>query len=67
MTAEKHIKKKERLNLALSGNLKNVSNRIEEILVKNNLDSTPEIAFDVFVYTLERMHLERFNHQKFEL
>ena len=44
MNAEKHIKSKERLELALNGKLEEISNNAEKMLMENNLDSTPENA-----------------------
>ncbi len=67
MNAEKYVKNEKRLNQALNGNLKNITNDIEEVLKKYSIDLMPELAFDVFCFTLETLHLDKFNSQKFVL
>lgn len=67
MDAEKHIKKKERLDQALNGELSAFVEAIKELLKTYNLDLTPGIALDAFTYTLEELHLEKLNVPEWKL
>ncbi len=62
MEAEKYLATKERLSLAVNGEneLKTIVTDITKVLSAHNLDLQPETAFDVMVFTLETLHLERF-------
>ena len=67
MTAEHYIQEKDRLSQAMNGQdrlLEAVSD-ITKALSKYNLDIMPETAFDVMRFTLETIHLEKFNPEKF--
>lgn len=59
MDAARHLRDKARLDQALNGELEEASNEIGLILRKHNIDSAPEIAFDVCRYTIEKMYLAR--------
>lgn len=65
MDAERHLKEKERLNQALNGNLAQAVEDVTAALRKNNIDYSPGIAFDVCVYTIEELHLEKLNLSKY--
>lgn len=65
MLAERHLKEKERLNQALNGNLAQAVEDVTAALRKNNIDYSPGIAFDVCVYTIEELHLEKLNLSKY--
>ena len=65
MDAERHLKEKERLNQALNGNLARAVEDVTAALRKNNIDYSPGIAFDVCVYTIEELHLEKLNLSKY--
>ena len=65
MDAERHLKEKERLNQALHGNLAPAVEDVTAALRKNNIDYSPGIAFDVCVYTIEELHLEKLNLSKY--
>lgn len=65
MDAERHLKEKERLNQALNGNLARAVDDVTAALRKNNIDYSPGIAFDVCVYTIEELHLEKLNLSKY--
>lgn len=63
MKAEEYIKEKERLSQALNGEEK-LNAAITDIalaLERNGIDLMPGIAFDVMKFTLETLHLEKFN------
>lgn len=64
MNAEKHLKEKERLNQALNGNLAQAVGDVTAALRKNNIECSPGIAFDVCVFTIEEIHLEKLNFSK---
>lgn len=67
MTAEHYIQEKKRLSQSMNGQdrlLEAVSD-ITKTLSKYNLDIMPETAFDVMRFTLETIHLEKFNPEKF--
>lgn len=66
MTAEKYLREKERLSQALGSpeKLKGVTTAIVDTLTKYNLDGMPETAFDVMCFTLETIHLEKFDVKK---
>ncbi len=59
MDAEKHVKEKQRLEQSLGDKFTNVQNGIKEVLVKSNIDVTPELALDICRYTIEEMCLEK--------
>lgn len=65
MDVKRHVREEQRLNQALNGNLENVCESIKGNLRDNNLDATPEIAFDTFCYVLEELHIEKLNLSKF--
>lgn len=65
MDAERHLKEKERLNQALNGNLDQAVEDIIAALRESNIDYSPEIAFDVCVYAIEELHLEKLNFSKY--
>lgn len=67
MEAEKYLITKERLSQAMNGekNLKKVVTDITTILREHNLDVQPETAFDVMVFTLETLYLEKFKISKY--
>lgn len=64
MDAEKHLKEKERLNQVLNGNLSQAVEDVTAALRKNNIEYSPGIAFDVCVFAIEELHLEKFNLSK---
>lgn len=64
MNADTHVKEGERLKQALNKDFSDVVDSIKEILRKYNLDLTPGLAIDVFSYTLEELHLEKFTCPK---
>lgn len=63
MTAEHYMHEKERLSQAMNGQdrLVGVMKDITGTLEKYNLHVTPSLAFDVVKFTLETLHLEKFN------
>lgn len=65
MNAEKHLREKERLNQALNGKLAQATEDIVAALRKNNIEYSPGIAFDVCVYAIEELHLEKLNLSKY--
>lgn len=65
MNAERHLREKERLNQALNGNLARAVEDIIAALRKNNIDYSSGIAFDVCVYAIEELHLEKLNFSKY--
>lgn len=65
MDAERHLREKERLNQALNGNLARAVDDIIAALRKNNIDYSSGIAFDVCVYAIEELHLEKLNLSKY--
>lgn len=65
MDAEKHIRDKEWLNSALNGKRDKFSDGVKKLLEENNLDTSPNLALEAFIYVLEEMHLENFNPQKY--
>lgn len=66
MNVEKYINEKERLNNALNGRLEDVENDINEVLKKYNIESMPELSYDVFCFALETLHLDKFDIDKFK-
>lgn len=63
MTAEHYLKEKERLSQALNGQdrLMEAVKDITETLRKHGIDLTPGVAFDVMSFTLETIHLNKFD------
>lgn len=61
--AEHYVREKERLTCELHGkeNLQKVVTDITAVLHRNNLDLTPGIAFDLFCFILETLHLAKFD------
>ncbi|MEY8321869.1 hypothetical protein AAK894_12500 [Lachnospiraceae bacterium 46-61] len=59
MNAEKYVINKERLNNALNGRLEDITNDIQEVLKKYNIELIPELSYDVFCFTLETLHLDK--------
>lgn len=59
MDAERYLRDKARLNQALNGELDAIGDEIVTIMQKYNIDSAPEIAFDVCRYTIETLYLNR--------
>lgn len=62
MTAEHYLQEKERLSKAMNGQdrLMEAVKDITEALAKYRLDLMPGMAFDVFGFTLETIHLGKF-------
>ncbi len=63
MNAAKYLRDKERLSQALNGQdaLDSVVTDITSALQKYNLDMMPETAFDVMCFTLETIHLGKYD------
>lgn len=63
MTAEHYLKEKERLSQALNGQdrLMEAVKDITETLRKHGIDLTTGVAFDVMSFTLETIHLGKFD------
>ena len=63
MNAEKYLKEKERLSQALNGqeNLDGAVTAITDALKKYNLNLMPGTAFDVMRFTLETIHLGKYD------
>ena len=61
--AEKYLQEKERLSQALNGqeNLDGAVTAITDALKKYNLDLMPGTAFDVMCFTLETIHLDKYD------
>ena len=63
MDATKYLKEKERLSQALNGqeNLDGSVTAITDALNKYNLNMMPGTAFDVMCFTLETIHLGKYD------
>lgn len=63
MDAEKYLQEKERLSQALNGqeNLDGAVTAITDALKKYNLNLMPGTAFDVMCFTLETIHLGKYD------
>ena len=63
MTAEHYIQEKERLSQTLNGQdrLMEAVKSITAVLEKHNIDLMPGVAFDVMSFTLETIHLGKFD------
>lgn len=61
LKAEEHIRKKDRLNQALSGKLSDIQSEMEQVFKKYAMDAMPELAHDVSCYVIEELYLGRFN------
>jgi len=61
MIVEKYIKEEKRLNNALNGRLENITNDIKEVLKKYNIESMPELSYDIFCLALETLHIDKFD------
>lgn len=63
MDATKYLKEKERLSQALNGqkNLDGAVTAITDALKKYNLNMMPGTAFDVMCFTLETIHLGKYD------
>jgi len=61
--AAKYLRDKGRLSQALNGqeNLDGAVTDITNALQKHNLDMMPETAFDVMCFTLETIHLGKYD------
>lgn len=61
--AEKYLVEKKRLVEAFNGedNLEKVVTDITEVLQKYHLDVMPHTAYETIVYTLQTIHLNKFN------
>jgi len=64
MIVEKYIKEEKRLNNALNGRLENITNDIKEVLKKYNIESMPELSYDIFCLALETLHIDKFDIDK---
>ncbi len=63
MTAEHHLSEGERLNQALNGHLSDVVTDIKGLLEKHRIQYMTGVAVDTFLYTLEDIHMSKFNPQ----
>ena len=63
MTAEHYLQEKERLSKALNGQdrLMEAVKDITEVLKKHNIALMPGVALDVMSFTMETIHLGKFD------